>query len=554
MRSNKAVAKTYIIAYHYMPLKDRKYDYEESTMKKTMRILFLMLIICSIVSVSVFAQTGVQVNSVSDLDREINALGTRIASQIKIMGAGTRPAVSVGNFTFQQGRTNLGSLLSQNLVSILSIQALNQFLVIPGRETAPQTAASSPNVNYIVSGEIVDAGTTLRVYTRLTSTANNAIMYSWQIDFQKTPFLMNMLNVSGSNGSSVMIDLMEFDSIDNPVVFNIHDAAIMRTIHSGTDEDWFSYTASEDAMILFLVDGDFDSRMAIFDSNKRQVAENDDYRGNNAGILYSIRSGDTIYIKVFGYSSSSTGSYSLTAELMRIEDADYEPNDSMDEATLVQPGDVINGFFTNDDSDWYEIFVPSGGRRLRVYTEGDTDTCISLYDENGNHIRDDDDSGEVRNAMVTHQPSSAGTYYVEVTQYSGGSGTYTFFVVLEEAPLPDAYEPDDTMADASEIVIDRPQVHTFSDGYDEDWTWFTVRRSAEYVITAIGENSSLDTYIELYDADGEYLDENDDGGNNLDARLRIHLEPGTYYILTAAYGDFDDSESYTLTITTSGGR
>ncbi len=519
-------------------------------MKKTMHVLFLMFIMCSIVSVSVFAQTGVQVNSVSDLDREINTLGTRIASQIKIMGAGTRPAVSVGNFTFQQTRTNFGSLLSQNLVNILSIQSLNQFLVIPGRETASQAASSSPNVNYIVSGEIIDAGTIFRVYTRLTSTANNAIMYSWQTDFQKTPYLMNMLTVSGSG--SVMIDLMEFDSIDNTVVFNINDENIMRTIHSGSDEDWFSYTASEDAMILFLVDGDFDSRMTIFDSNKRQVAENDDYEGNNAGILYSVRSGEIIYIKVSGYSSSTTGSYSLTAELMRIADEAYEPNDSMDEASLVQPGDVINGFFTNDDSDWYEIFVPSGGRRLRVYTEGNTDTCISLYDEYGDSIKYDDDSGDGTNAMLTYQSSSAGTYYAEVTQYSGGSGTYTFFVVLEEAPLPDAYEPDDTMTDASEIVIDRPQVHTFSDDYDEDWTWFTVRRSADYVITAVGEMSSLDTYIELYDEDGEYLDENDDGGNNLDARLRIYLEPGTYYILTSSYGDFDDPESYTLTITTSG--
>ncbi len=107
------------------------------------------------------------------------------------------------------------------------------------------------------------------------------------------------------------------------------------------------------------------------------------------------------------------------------------------------------------------------------------------------------------------------------------------------------------MSDASEIIAGRPQVRTFTDDTDEDWAWFTVASAGNYTITAVGEMPSLDTYIELYDDDGDSIDENDDGGDSYDARLRVYLvylRPGKYYILVTTLDDFSDPESYTLNI------
>ncbi len=261
-----------------------------------------------------------------------------------------------------------------------------------------------------------------------------------------------------------------------------------------------------------------------------------------------VKSGETIFIKVSGY-DDETGGYYFHIQETQIDDQAMEPNNSMEQAYALEPGvEPFKGFFmSSDDADWYKIIVPVETKHLRIYTESDLDTYFKLYDAKGTLITEDDDGGSEYNASIS-QTLSQGTYYVEVTELDGDSGSYSLFMSLRDTPQSDSYEPDNVMEAASEITMETVQVHTFTDSDDEDWAWFTVTDAGDYRIAAIGEISSLDTYIGLYDEDGDLIDENDDGGDSYDALLRVSLQPGKYYILTTTLDDFSDPESYTLSV------
>jgi hypothetical protein len=138
-----------------------------------------------------------------------------------------------------------------------------------------------------------------------------------------------------------------------------------------------------------------------------------------------------------------------------------------------------------------------------------------------------------------------------VRGYSGETGSYGFRAYLIERVRinPDEFENDDESSSASEIAVGEPQQHTFSSGDDVDWVKFQIFQSGRYVIRARGVNTSrLDTYIELYDQDFNLIDENDDGGDNLDSLLSVQLRSGTYYLKVECL-DEDPNQPYTISIT-----
>jgi opacity protein-like surface antigen len=86
----------------------------------------------------------------------------------------------------------------------------------------------------------------------------------------------------------------------------------------------------------------------------------------------------------------------------------------------ISPGEQIFAV----DSAYYKVTVPSTW--LVVYTEGDADTQVAVYDSSAKLIAEDDDSGEDLNARINVQVS-AGTYYIRVDFY-GGSAPYVLHV------------------------------------------------------------------------------------------------------------------------------
>ena len=86
----------------------------------------------------------------------------------------------------------------------------------------------------------------------------------------------------------------------------------------------------------------------------------------------------------------------------------------------ISPGDQIFAV----DSAYYKVTLPS--TRLVVYTEGEADTKVVIYNSSAKLIAEDDDSGDDYNARIDIQVS-AGTYYIRVDFY-GESSPYVLHV------------------------------------------------------------------------------------------------------------------------------
>lgn len=90
----------------------------------------------------------------------------------------------------------------------------------------------------------------------------------------------------------------------------------------------------------------------------------------------------------------------------------------------MSPGDTVPGVLTPEVENYYQFQVPADGFRLAAHTLGSTDTHGTLYDRDGTPIASDDDSGESLNFQIV-RALDAGTYYLEVREFSGAAGSYS---------------------------------------------------------------------------------------------------------------------------------
>jgi hypothetical protein len=507
----------------------------------TTKGFFRFFSICFLFSLfSVSAQNAPRVESLSQLDGETQKIAVLIAGKLRSLGGS--PRIRQGVFTLEGGESLLGDYWSRQLTVFLSSSPNRNYILLDNPGAAAQT-------DYILGGEILRLGNSVRIYTRLIRVQDNSMAEGWNADLSLTPFLDDLLHSSDPSG--VRRDMYEADSRENPLAMTPGSSWISRTLHTD-DDDWFGISGWGSGILTLETAGDLDTYMELYEGSSRSaVYENDDGGdGNNAYIEYFIERGKNYIVKVRGYDDDETGSYRFRASITAPPEDSTEPNDTRAAAVSVEPGEWIPAFFhSSSDEDWYRISVPAGNNRLIIHTEGHVDTLMSLYNSDGGLIAEDDDSGEDSNARIS-AVLGRGTVFVRVSAYEGQRGLYTLVSEIRERDRPDSWENDDTPGTAKEINIGTSQERTFSDPDDQDWVRFRITQRGTYDIRTRAANRELDTYIELFDNEETPLDENDDGGEHYDAYLRVELNPGNYLLLvTTLNSDLPQNSAYTLSIT-----
>ncbi|MDR2111194.1 MAG: hypothetical protein LBP32_07785 [Spirochaetaceae bacterium] len=497
------------------------------------------VIVCAL-ALGLYAQEAGGPQSSADLDGEIRKTGALINQRLSSPGGGNQPRVMVGSFPFEGYDTSLGSYWTQNLISELSNLPGGNFSVIINSGSSP--------ADYTISGEIGDLVNSVRIYTRLVGERDGSVIASWHTDLEKTEFLLEMLDTGDSpSGNSVSRDRYEPDGPENPLTVRPGDPWIDRTIHNSNDTDWFLIVPVSGGMLSVTTSGDMDTFMQLHDESGSLIEEDDDGGvDTNARVDYFVDAGARYTLLVRGY-SDSTGRYRFQATLSEIDDSLMEPNDTMEQAFSLTPGEPADAFFhSTDDVDWYRVDIPAGGAQLLAYTEGQMDTLLTVFDGADNEIASDDDSGEDYNARISVFVPT-GPAFIMVDRYEDNRGIYTINIQLREPAGPDEFEPDNTSLQAKEIRPGVSQRRTFSD--EADWAFFNAAQEGYYIIQAGGETTTdLDTYLELFDEDEVLIDDDDDGGPDLSSRLRIRLNPGTYFIRVHALEDGLIEEHYILSV------
>lgn len=80
---------------------------------------------------------------------------------------------------------------------------------------------------------------------------------------------------------------------------------------------------------------------------------------------------------------------------------------------------------------YYLYFIPKNDINCIFYSTGNYDTYVTLYDENMNRLRSNDDSGSGRNFSLYYEFKAGNTYLFECRMYSS-SATGSFQVTLEQ--------------------------------------------------------------------------------------------------------------------------
>ncbi|MDR2501277.1 MAG: hypothetical protein LBD37_09430 [Treponema sp.] len=490
--------------------------------------------------------------------RDLDPITARVAARINLrlnnqIQAGAPVQVSVGSFSWQDSAVPLGGLWAMNLSRDLANASSRQYDVL---------APGSGGGNWLVCGEIIEAGGILRVYTRLIRQKDQALNGVWNTDFEKTGFIISLLEQEQEQGRSgsagALQDRYEPDSRERPAALSIGanagtggDTWVSRSFHDREDRDWFTIMPNQGGRVVAETVGDIDTYMELYDaSGGSRIMYNDDGGdGENAKLTFPVEPGKPLILMVRGY-SGDTGPYRIRAYYAELPDKDLEPNDAAADAKRINLNtDELEAYFSSpEDVDWYRLEIPAGGGYLQAVLDGSGSYTLELYDSQEKLLPAEsagDEEGGV-GALV-----SGGIVYLKASlnwdsNQSWDANDYALYTRFRLSFTADAYEPDNQPRDAKDLAIGAPQRRSFTTEDDEDWARITITQAGRYGIRAKGETSDLDTYLELFNEQNTLIDDDDDGGDCCDAYLSLTLEAGVYYLKVSCLIEPDDYYLLTL--------
>lgn len=339
-------------------------------------------------------------------------------------------------------------------------------------------------------------------------------------------------------------------SIARPITVN--GSAQRHTFHRPGDQDWLYFAAT--AGVTYRIEtlnlaSCSDTVLELYNSGGTLLAYNDDGGGGWASrIDWMAPSSDTFYVRVRHYSSSVYGACTAyDVRVISVAGGDsYEPDNTLTTARPITIGGPAQrrNFHVAGDQDWVYFDATAGIRyTMRTFNLGScSDTVLELYNSAGTLLAYNDDYSGLA-SRIDYAPSASARLYLRVRHYSplasGACTQYDLEVTQTQTPLsPDAYEPDDTIAQARTFVVNSSgQNRNFHTTTDVDWVVFGATAGTTYTIYTYDLGSQADTVLELYNSSGILLAYNDDSGGSLASRI-VWTAPatGNYFVKIRPFG------------------
>lgn len=201
----------------------------------------------------------------------------------------------------------------------------------------------------------------------------------------------------------------------------------------GSYLDLFAFEGRDgDRVSISVSSQSFDAFITLFDPAGYFVASNDDYldTGGDAGIDTTLYADGTYVLVVSGYSQWDMGEY--TVELRAGATGSPVASTSIDVpgslTSQITPDMPLhpNGYI--GPTEYFDIEVTEESLVLFSMTSLEFDTVLTLYDELGNEISQNDDYGFTSDSQVA-VPLAPGRYVLAASSYyTGEGGDYTLTV------------------------------------------------------------------------------------------------------------------------------
>jgi hypothetical protein len=341
-----------------------------------------------------------------------------------------------------------------------------------------------------------------------------------------------------------------------------------------------------------LMSSDFDSYLYLRDQNGSEIAHDDDGGGGlNARIIRQLPYSGSYQIVVNTLRSGQFGAFTLQLQSSSMSTQPVvTPIGAQQVATQITTSVVgtigLNQQVQNNlvpgAASWEGKPIQSynfnctAGQAFQMDVLSSWDNYAMVFDPMGNAVARNDDGGEGLNARIQYTCQTTGTYRLAVTTYSERTqtGPYTLQVqatsqaaamqpqpqpIMQPTPQPIAplVTPTNPIAapgQRDQIMIGQTMRgrletgdQTMADGTFADIWQF--QGTAGQTVTIDVRSEEFDSYLQLLDANGNKLGEDDDSGGGLNARLSYTL-PATamYQIVVNNAGRERRAGIYTVSI------
>ena len=304
------------------------------------------------------------------------------------------------------------------------------------------------------------------------------------------------------------------------------------TIDPGNDTDYFRFVVPARGAVVMESSGDLDTIGTLFNARGSRIVQDDDGGGDTNFRIERTLDGGTYYVRVHSY-RISTGVYTL-----HLGGAD-DHGDTPQSATRVSlPSTTAGAIDPGDDTDYFRFVVSARGTVV-MESSGDLDTVGTLFDAGGDRVEVDDDGGQETNFRI-ERTLDEGTYYVSVQSYWESPGSYTFHLRGGGAVGDDH---GDSPSSATRVSLPSTTAGAIDPGDDTDYFRFVVSARGTVVMESSGD---LDTVGTLFDAGGDRVEVDDDGGQETNFRIERTLDEGTYYVSIQSYWELPGDYAFHL--------
>jgi hypothetical protein len=175
---------------------------------------------------------------------------------------------------------------------------------------------------------------------------------------------------------------------------------------------------------------------------------------------------------------------------------------------------------------------------LVTATDDDLDTVLTLLNPDGDVVAENDDADGETTSRIIYVVEETGTYTAEVTGYEGATGSFTLRVI---------YGADVGLSDTAVTLLEEA-VTLDSQTTNAPFT-LDLEAGQVVVITTVALTDDLDTTLELQDANGTLIAENDDRGDgSTNSQLIFEVaETGSYTVVVSSY-DGNDRGDLLITV------
>lgn len=314
------------------------------------------------------------------------------------------------------------------------------------------------------------------------------------------------------------------------------NASATGNLETGGDVDVFKVSLTAAGNFTVSSTGSTDGVGTLLSSTGATLSTDDSTAGApNFRLSYTATAATTLYVKVSGKTTTTTGGYGLSTTFSGTVAGDGDIAVRNGTTNIAMNGSLSFGTRpVNSTAITKTITLANTGKAaLAINSVSISGSGFTVSTQPAKSIA----AGKTTSFAVAFKPTSAGAQSAVLTIDSNDPDENPYTVNLTGTGQGSGDDHGNSIATATKLSVPGSSSGAITTGTDLDFFSFTITSTRTVTIRTTG---SLDTWGTLYDASGNVLDEADDtSSSNYNFVMVNTLPPGTYYVSVEGYSSAD---------------